>query len=273
MTSIAEKPKSRNPSPSPASANSSGVGTTTVNNSSSSPNRPSSATSAMASSQRLTHQSSTGSLFGNIRSTRDRDIMNLVPSAAECSYAACFCEENVWKLCDHVRTTAPNELSKAFVVFVSNKKQVVPLWRQRAGRDEEKLVIWDYHVILIYKPDERCLVFDLDSDLPFPTYFHKYVTETFRTDAILNPEYHRFFRVIPASLFLQTFASDRRHMKKPDGSWMKPPPPYPCIMPPSDSGSSTTTSHNLDDFISMDPTVGIGDVLHLMDFVKKFFRN
>ena len=110
--------------------------------------------------------------------------------------------------------------------------QVVPLWRQRAGRDEEKLVIWDYHVILIYRPDERCLVFDLDSDLPFPTYFHKYVTETFRTDAILNPEYHRFFRVIPAPLFLQTFASDRRHMKKPDGSWMKPPPPYPCIMPP-----------------------------------------
>lgn len=110
--------------------------------------------------------------------------------------------------------------------------QVVPLWRQRAGRDEEKLVIWDYHVIFIYKPDERCLVFDLDSDLPFPTYFHKYVTETFRTDAILNPEYHRFFRVIAAGQFLQTFASDRRHMKKPDGTWMKPPPPYPCIMPP-----------------------------------------
>ena len=111
------------------------------------------------------------------------------------------------------------------------KFQVVPLWRQRAGRDEEKLVIWDYHVIFISKPDERCLVFDLDSDLPFPTYFHKYVTETFRTDAILNPEYHRFFRVIPAQEFLQTFASDRRHMKKPDGAWMKPPPPYPCIMP------------------------------------------
>ena len=41
----------------------------------------------------------------------------------------------------------------------------------------------------------------------------------------------------------------------------------------SDSGSSTTTSHNLDDFISMDPTVGIGDVLHLMDFVARFFRH
>ena len=93
-------------------------------------------------------------------------------------------------------------------MFVSNRKQVVPLWRQRAGRDEEKviknieymiaikriklfvlltnisflffkniclkLVIWDYHVILVYKSDDRrCLVFDLDSDLPFPTFFHK----------------------------------------------------------------------------------------------------
>ena len=127
MTSITEKPKSRNPSPSSAPAvPSSGTPVNSKQTAASpkSPNRPSSATSAMASSQRLTHQSSTGSLFGNIRSTRDRDVMNLVPSAAECSYAACFCEENVWKLCDHVRTMTPNELSKAFVVFVSNKKQV-----------------------------------------------------------------------------------------------------------------------------------------------------
>ena len=71
------------------------------------------------------------------------------------------------------------------------------MWRQKAGREEDKLVIWDYHVIFLYVTDggsggtKRCLVFDLDSDLPFPTYFHKYVTETFRTDAILNQEYHR----------------------------------------------------------------------------------
>jgi len=260
MTSIAEKPKSSPKSvkrPSSASA-STGGGPASVASSSS--------------AARLTHQSSTGSLLGNMRSSRDRDIMNFVPPAAECSYAACFCEENVWKLCDHVRSTAKEELAKSFVIFVSNKKQAVPLWRQRAGRDEEKLVIWDYHVIFIYKPDERCLVYDLDSDLPFPTYFHKYVTETFRTDAILNPEYHRFFRVIPAGQFLQTFASDRRHMKKPDGSWMKPPPPYPCILPPNVGGSTLSTSHNLDDFISMDPNLGIGDVLNLTEFVKRFFR-
>ncbi len=85
---------------------------------------------------RLTHQSSTGSLMGNMRSIRDRDIMNLVPSAAECSYAACFCEENVWKLCDHVRTNSSAELPKTYVIFVSNKKQVG--W----GRTNRKHLIW-----------------------------------------------------------------------------------------------------------------------------------
>ena len=45
--------------------------------------------------------------------------------------------------------------------------------------------------------------------------------------------------------FLQKFASDRRHMKKSDGTWMKPPPNYPCI-------STTEATHNLDEFISME---------------------
>ena len=200
--------------------------------------------------------------------SRDRDIAGLIYPADRCSYAPCFCEENVWKLCDHVRSRSPaSELSKCYAVFVSNKKQVVPLWRQKAGKDEEKLVIWDYHVIFIYKPDERCLVFDLDSDLPFPTHFGKYVTETFRTDAILNPEYHRFFRVVPAPVFLSKFSSDRRHMKKPDGSWMKSPPNYPCIQ-------TSETPHNLDEFISMDQQQQqqLGEVMTLQEFVKRFHR-
>ena len=47
------------------------------------------------------------------------------------------------------------------VVFVSNKKQVVPLWRQKAGKDEEKLVIWDYHVLLILRQAGRNSMEDL----------------------------------------------------------------------------------------------------------------
>ena len=112
------------------------------------------------------------------------------------------------------------------------------------------------------------LFFLLDSDLPFPTYFHKYVTETFRTDAILNPEYHRFFRVVPARTFYRGFASDRRHMKKADGAWMKPPPAFPCVR-----GQDAKTDHNLDDFMSMEKGSGLGDVLSLKEFVQRFFRN
>lgn len=198
-------------------------------------------------------------------------LPSTIPSATQCSYAACYCEENVWKICHQLKQNYAQELDKCWAVFISNKKRVVPLWKQKAGRDEEKLVIWDYHVIAIYKPEEaRTLVYDLDSELPFPTYFHKYVTETFRTDAILNPEYHRIFRVVPASTFLANFSSDRRHMRKPDGSWLKPPPPYPCIQDESDKDGS---SHNLEQFISMDSGEGtFGEVLSLTDFVRRFHQ-
>ena len=38
----------------------------------------------------------------------------LLPAAAACSYAPCFCEENVWKLCEHLKKNAagPNQLSR-----------------------------------------------------------------------------------------------------------------------------------------------------------------
>lgn len=50
----------------------------------------------------------------------------------------------------------------------------------------------DYHVIFLYSWDcKTCLVYDLDSELPFPTFFHKYVTETFRTDQVLKSDFHR----------------------------------------------------------------------------------
>lgn len=84
------------------------------------------------------------------------------------------------------------------------------------------LLFQDYHVFFMHNPSpNRCLVFDLDTTLPFPTYFHKYVTETFRSDYAVSEDHHRFFRVIPADEYLTTFSSDRRHMKRPDGSWIK----------------------------------------------------
>nr|CAH7729023.1 unnamed protein product [Callosobruchus chinensis] len=162
-------------------------------------------------------------------------LINLFSKQNECSYVSCYCEENVYKLAQEVTTKHPNEINKCFVVFISNPSRTVPLWRQRAGKEEDKLVIWDYHVIFLYHPEpDKCLVYDLDSELPFPTYVHKYVTETFRTDHILKPDYFRYFRVIPANEFLDEFASDRRHMKRPNGTWIKPPPTYPPIRTPGE---------------------------------------
>lgn len=92
----------------------------------------------------------------------------------------------------------------------------------------------DYHVVLIYAPDERAVVYDLDTELPFPTFFCKYATETFRSDEALRPEYHRKFRLVSASEYLKTFASNRSHMKREDGTWIKTPPDYPPISTPSE---------------------------------------
>lgn len=91
----------------------------------------------------------------------------------------------------------------------------------------------DYHAILIYAPDERAVVYDLESSLPFPTHFWKYATETFRSDEAVRPEFHRKFRLVPASIYLQQFASSRHHMKREDGTWIKTPPDYPPISTPS----------------------------------------
>nr|CAI5823505.1 unnamed protein product [Callosobruchus analis] len=193
-------------------------------------------------------------------------LINLFSKQNECSYVSCYCEENVYKLAQEVTTKHPNEINKCFVVFISNPSRTVPLWRQRAGKDEDKLVIWDYHVIFLYHPEpDKCLVYDLDSELPFPTYVHKYVTETFRTDHILKPDYFRYFRVIPANEFLNEFASDRRHMKRPNGTWIKPPPTYPPIR-------TSVCAHNLEDYIQMDTAKGPGQVLTLTQFVQRFYK-
>ncbi|XP_046837520.1 protein N-terminal glutamine amidohydrolase-like [Vespa crabro] len=174
-------------------------------------------------------------------------------------------EENVWKLCQDVATKHGSELQHCHVAFISNSRRSVPLWRQRAGKDEDKLVVWDYHVILIYAPDERAVVYDLDSALPYPTHFWKYATETFRSDEALRPEYHRRFRLVPASLYLQQFASNRQHMKREDGTWIKTPPDYPPI-------STPTCKDNLDSFINMDPGTGLGTVMSLKQLVNRFYR-
>ena len=82
-------------------------------------------------------------------------------------------------------------------------------------------------------------------------------------DENLLPKFRRMFRVIPAADFLAHFASDRRHMKSGEGKWLQPPPAYLCIR-------TEEAVHNLEDFISMDKTCGVGQIMDLKELFDHF---
>lgn len=191
------------------------------------------------------------------------DYVPVTLSRPECMYTSCYCEENVWKMCEHVKIHNEGTCDHIYAVFISNERRMIPIWRQKSSRGNQP-VIWDYHVILLHKsPMEQGVIYDLDTTLPFPCQFDVYVKEAFQSEEFLNPAFWRKFRVIPADTYLKKFASDRSHMKDATGAWRMPPPPYPCI-------ETAESKMNLDDFICMDSHVGCGNVYTLTEFVHQF---
>ncbi|XP_062579206.1 protein N-terminal glutamine amidohydrolase-like [Saccostrea cucullata] len=184
-----------------------------------------------------------------------------------CVYTSCYCEENVWCLCDKIQKEYPDKIEKCYCIFISNKKRAIPFWRQRASKREDGQVFWDYHVIFIYQPSgSSAMVYDLDTTLTFPCDFRRYYEESIKDDRRFKPEYQRLFRVIPAAEFLQTFASDRSHMLTQDGQWMSPPPVYLPI-------KTEECSNNIQEFISMEKEINHGVVLSLQELLERFMRN
>ena len=186
------------------------------------------------------------------------------------TYTSCYCEENVWKLCEKIQNTMGlNGLlreEKAFAVFISNDNRTIPLWHQSSGDEtKEGLVIWDYHVILVIKENPKSMVFDLDTRLPYPSSFNEYSRHTFskHEEENMREQFHRKFRVIPIREFLENFASDRSHMKDRNGDWIKQPPEYPCI-------KTKDSTNNIQRFISMEN--GWGKVMSLEMFNETFCK-
>ena len=147
----------------------------------------------------------------------------LLLDRADFDYVAYYCEENVWRL------LARRELAglPAWALVISSPGRDFILRRQRAGRPVDGLVRWDYHVLaLVDDRTEGLAVLDLDTDLPFPCPAARYVAETFPA----GPRQARsvpYIRMIPAEDYLASLVSDRSHMRRPDGSWIAPPPPWP----------------------------------------------
>ncbi|KZV71774.1 hypothetical protein PENSPDRAFT_605295 [Peniophora sp. CONT] len=191
-------------------------------------------------------------------------------------YTSCYCEENVWLLAQHFQANV--EVVRdwdIYVLFISNENKTVALWRQKARPD---VVVWDYHVILLLRrkcrdekpPSCSSWIYDLDTTLGVPCEAGSYLSETFRSCPDM---YTSRFRVIPALIFLDEFASDRSHMLRPlpssesgEGATniadhQLPVPSYPPICGPK--AQSTGVLHNLmTHFVDM-TVEGFGEVVDL----------
>jgi len=136
-------------------------------------------------------------------------------------YHPFYCEENAWWLCNEASPRA----ATAYAVFVVNAFGRCPFAGQRAV-PEGRLVWWDYHVVVL-DADNR--IWDLDTRLGLPLPARDWLAGSFpflgRLPAALLPR----FRLIPCADYHRDFASDRSHMRKPDGRWRHAPPPWPPI--------------------------------------------
>ena len=153
-------------------------------------------------------------------------------------YQPFYCEENVVRLLAHPRLAA----RRRFALFITSPSRSVAVWDQRAGVPGEALV-WDYHVIAVTLAP--ALVWDLDTRLSLPFDLAKYMDRSFQPleDERLLP----WFRLVPEDELTRTFATDRRHMRDPTGSFIAPPPPWPSV----------GVGHTLDRYLDIeDPIAG-----------------
>lgn len=176
-------------------------------------------------------------------------------------YTEFYCEENAWHLAQHARVRE----RKPHVVFATNAGRQCALWCQRAAGAPGAMVVWDYHVFVVARgepPDAMWHVWDPDSTLGCPTDANGYIARTFPRD--VTPAFVPRFRVIDAATYVATFSSDRRHMRRPDGTWSAPPPDYPAI-------TRDGVDSNLDAFLAMDVPF-VGDVMDTLALARRFGR-
>lgn len=134
-----------------------------------------------------------------------------------------YCEENVWHLCQEPALAGRPRV----VAFVSNPSGGFVIWHQKASPRAGAPIRWDYHVILLVA--EPWEVWDLDTTLGLPLPAGAYLRESF--PRALPDRIAPFFRLVPAEDFVAAFASDRGHMRRADGRYLRRPPPWPPILP------------------------------------------
>jgi hypothetical protein len=168
---------------------------------------------------------------------------------ADVRYHPFYCEENVFHLCQHPVFGA----RARHAVFVSGRAGGFVMWHQRAARGPTSPLFWDYHVIVL--AEDPWEVWDLDSTLGCPVPAREYLDRSFRAGVPLDLA--PLFRVVRAADLVAKLASDRSHMRGPDGRFERPPPTWPPVSAP-ERGS------NLARFVEMDRPFA-GEVLSLAE--------
>lgn len=161
-----------------------------------------------------------------------------------------YCEENVWFLCDALLEAGGAD--EALVLVVTNAAHRVAMFRQRAARRPDGLIVWDYHVVLAVRDDLHWQIVDADTTLPRPCAAAEYLDTSFPPLIDAAAHLRPMFRVTDAAAYHAALGSDRRHMRDPLGDWLSAPPPWPEI----------GDGHNLDRFLDVEDPF-IGDVLDL----------
>ena len=142
-------------------------------------------------------------------------------------YHPLYCEENAFRNCrsliaGQVDGRRYDEAALLFI-FSTDKYVRVEMQRQPPG-----VVYWDYHAVAVGRRDDSApwLVFDPDSLVPPGSTAMVYLKASFP-----NTDSARRFRFLPIVPGRADFGSDRSHMRRSDGRWLAPPPPWEPINP------------------------------------------
>lgn len=142
----------------------------------------------------------------------------------EFNYSANFCEENIWHLCQN---PALDHFSKK-VLIVSNSNRNCPFRFQKSINCDE-FVWWNYHVILLASDRDSSFIYDFDSTLAVPLSTREYFEKSFERAENWKDSDLPCFKIIESADYLNSFVSDRSHMKDEEGNWLSSPPKWPVI--------------------------------------------
>ncbi len=142
-------------------------------------------------------------------------------------YAPRFCEENIWHLARSLIEQG-QEATDLQILFLSNETMQVVMAEQREAQPG-RLILWDYHVVLLADIDDESVIFDFDTRLDFPCQSERYFEKSLPPAGLVPGRYLPSIRIIPAESYLERFYSDRSHMigHLPEALFPEWPPIHP----------------------------------------------